>query len=83
MSTEPSPIVANPFSHTTAGGKVYFLNCRETKTGGDKTTYFYYFSKAVKPATIDHLPDGYSVMESNGMPILKRTVHFIPASPNA
>lgn len=81
MSTEPTADAA-AFSHTTTAGKTYYLNCRETKTGGNKITHFYYFSKAIKPSTIGYLPDGYSVMESNGMPILKRTEHFIPANPN-
>lgn len=63
-----------PFSHTTAAGTLFYLNVRHTPRAAGEPVAFYYFSKTIKPDTaVADLPAGYTVTETRGMPVLKRT----------
>ncbi|GAB4463461.1 MAG: hypothetical protein OHK0029_32110 [Armatimonadaceae bacterium] len=54
-------------------GKVYFLHAKTTPTkGGERTIY--YFAGQEGEGTLNDLPDGYTVTESEktGLPLLKK-----------
>lgn len=65
----------NAFSYTNSKGQTYYLNQREvTLKNGRKQTIFY-FSRDIRPYSIEAVPAGYEVIETTrtAMPVLKRS----------
>ncbi len=61
------------FSYKNKKGDTYYLHGRTTKTksGAERTLFF--FSKEKKAGTLDEVPKGYKVDETqNGLPVLKK-----------
>lgn len=63
------------YAHTSKkSGTTYYLHERVRELKGGKKVSLYFFAKEVKDGSIDDLPDGYMVMESEktGLPMLKK-----------
>jgi len=62
------------YSHKNSKGNTYYLNSKEVTLKGGRKQRIYYFSKDIKPESINELPDGYKVKESvrTGLPILAK-----------
>ena len=63
------------YAHTSEmSGTTYYLHERVRELKGGKKVSFYFFAKEVKDGSIEELPDGYKVVESDktGLPMLKK-----------
>ena len=62
------------YAHTNSRGNTYYLHERVRELKGGKKVSLYFFAKEVKDGSIDGLPDGYKVVESEktGLPMLKK-----------
>ncbi len=62
------------FSYKNKKGDTYYLHGRTTATKSGKSRTLYFFSKEKKAGTLDEVPAGYKVDETqNGLPVLKKT----------
>jgi hypothetical protein len=63
------------YEYTNSRGNKYYLNKRTvTLRGSGHTQTIFYFTRTPGPATIDEVPEGYTVVESkrNALPVLKK-----------
>jgi len=62
------------YSHENSKGNTYYLNSKEVTLKGGRLQRIYYFSKDIKPESIDEVPEGYKIKESarTGLPILAK-----------
>lgn len=61
------------FSYKNKKGDTYYLHGRTTKTKSGKDRTLYFFSKEKKAGTLEEVPKGYKVDETqNGLPVLKK-----------
>lgn len=62
------------YSHENSKGKTYYLNSKVVTLKGGREQRIYYFSKDIKPESIDEVPEGYKIKESarTGLPILAK-----------
>ena len=62
------------YSYSNSKGQQYFLHKRDVtlKNGRQQTIYF--FAREVRDGSLDAVPAGYTVMETQrtGMPVLKK-----------
>ncbi len=63
-----------PYAFTNSRGLTYYLHTRDVALRGGRIQKIYYFSKEIRPGSLDAVPEGYTVQETSktGMPILKK-----------
>lgn len=63
------------FSYTNKKGVKYYLHSKDVTLRGGRKQTIYYFARDVRSGSLDKVPDGYKVMETErtGMPVLKKT----------
>lgn len=62
------------YEFTNSKGVRYFLHHKEVELKGGRKQVIYFFARDVRPGSLDSIPSGYKVMETErtGMPILKK-----------
>lgn len=62
------------YTYTNSKGVLYYLNEKEVTLRGGKKQKIRYFSKDLRPESIDELPEGFEVNQNprNGFCTLKR-----------
>ena len=62
------------FSHTNKKGAKYYLHFKDVTLRGDRKQRIYFFARDEREDSLDKVPDGYKVMETErtGMPVLKK-----------
>jgi hypothetical protein len=63
------------YSYKNSRGQTYYLHSRKAGRGGSSDRDLFYFAKEAKDNSLDKLPEGYEVVESErtGLPILKKS----------
>lgn len=60
------------YSYQNKKGTTYYLHSRNAR--GNSGTKLYFFAREVKDGSVDTLPSGYEVRETDtGLPVLKKT----------
>ena len=62
------------YEFTNSKGVKYYLHFKDVNLKGGRVQRIYFFARDVRPGSLDAVPDGYQVMETErtGMPILKK-----------
>ncbi len=62
------------FSHTNKKGVKYYLHFKDVTLRGGRKQRIYFFARDEREDSLDKVPDGYKVMETErtGMPVLKK-----------
>ncbi len=62
------------FSYTNKKGVKYFLHSKDVTLRGGRQQTIYFFARDVRDGSLDAVPAGYEVMETErtGMPVLKK-----------
>ncbi len=62
------------FSYKNKKGDVYYLHSKDVTLRGGRKQTIYFFARDVRPGSLDKVPAGYKVMETErtGMPVLKK-----------
>ena len=62
------------YEFTNSKGVKYYLHFKDVNLKGGRIQRIYFFAKDVRPGSLDDVPAGYVVMETErtGMPILKK-----------
>ncbi|MFC2163382.1 hypothetical protein ACFLT2_00120 [Acidobacteriota bacterium] len=62
------------YEFTNKKGVTYYLHFKDVNLKGGRQQRIYFFARDVRPGSLDAVPDGYVVMETErtGMPILKK-----------
>ncbi len=62
------------YEFTNSKNVTYYLHFKDVNLKGGRQQRIYFFAKDVRPGSLDAVPDGYVVMETQrtGMPILKK-----------
>ncbi|MEE8605639.1 MAG: hypothetical protein V3S65_09700 [Candidatus Aminicenantaceae bacterium] len=62
------------YEFTNKKGVKYYLHFKDVNLKGGRIQRIYFFAKDVRPGSLDDVPAGYVVMETErtGMPILKK-----------
>ena len=62
------------YEFTNSKGVTYYLHFKDVNLKGGRIQRIYFFAKDVRPGSLDDVPAGYVVMETErtGMPILKK-----------
>ena len=62
------------FEFTNKKGVKYFLHFKDVNLKGGRIQRIYFFARDVRDGSLDAVPDGYEVMETQrtGMPILRK-----------
>jgi hypothetical protein len=62
------------YEFTNSKGVKYFLHFKDVNLKGGRVQRIYFFARDVRPGSLDAVPAGYVVMETErtGMPILKK-----------
>ncbi len=62
------------YEFTNKMGVKYYLHFKDVNLKGGRIQRIYFFAKDVRPGSLDDVPAGYVVMETErtGMPILKK-----------
>ncbi|MCD6517847.1 MAG: hypothetical protein J7L72_10605 [Candidatus Aminicenantes bacterium] len=62
------------YEFTNSKGTKYFLHFKDVNLKGGRTQRIYYFARDIRSESLDEVPDGYKVIETErtGMPILKK-----------
>ena len=62
------------YSYKNKKGVTYNLHKKDVTLRGGRKQTIYYFARDVRAGTIDSVPSGYQVMETErtGMPVLKK-----------
>ena len=62
------------YEFTNSKNVTYYLHFKDVNLKGGRQQRIYFFARDVRPGSLDAVPDGYQVMETErtGMPILKK-----------
>ena len=62
------------YEFTNSKGVTYYLHFKDVNLKGGREQRIYFFAKDVRPGSLDEVPAGFKVMETErtGMPILKK-----------
>ena len=62
------------YEFTNSKGVKYYLHYKDVNLKGGRVQRIYFFARDVRPGSLDDVPAGYKVMETErtGMPILKK-----------
>jgi hypothetical protein len=62
------------YEFTNSRGVKYYLHFKDVNLKGGRVQRIYFFARDVRPGSLDDVPAGYKVMETErtGMPILKK-----------
>jgi hypothetical protein len=62
------------YEFTNSKGVKYYLHFKDVNLKGGRIQRIYFFARDVRPGSLDAVPAGYKVMETErtGMPILKK-----------
>jgi len=62
------------YEFTNSKGVKYYLHFKDVNLKGGRVQRIYFFARDVRPGSLDAVPDGYEVMETErtGMPILRK-----------
>jgi hypothetical protein len=62
------------YEFTNSKGVKYYLHFKDVNLKGGRVQRIYFFARDVRPGSLDDVPAGYKVMETErtGMPILKK-----------
>jgi hypothetical protein len=62
------------YEFTNSKGVKYYLHYKDVNLKGGRVQRIYFFARDVRPGSLDDVPAGYRVMETErtGMPILKK-----------
>ncbi len=62
------------YEFTNSKGVKYYLHFKDVNLKGGREQRIYFFAKDVRPGSLDEVPAGFKVMETErtGMPILKK-----------
>jgi len=62
------------YEFTNSKGVNYYLHYKDVNLKGGRTQRIYFFARDVRAGSLDAVPAGYKVMETErtGMPILKK-----------
>jgi hypothetical protein len=62
------------YEFTNSKGVKYYLHFKDVNLKGGRVQRIYFFARDVRPGSLDAVPAGYQVMETErtGMPILKK-----------
>jgi len=61
------------FTYENSRGVTYVLHSKETTLKNGQQRTIYYFAKEEKEGSLDKVPEGFKVAETNnGLPVLKR-----------
>ena len=62
------------YEFTNSKGVKYYLHFKDVNLKGGRIQRIYFFAKNVRPDSLDDVPAGYKVIETErtGMPILKK-----------
>jgi len=62
------------YEFTNSKGVKYYLHFKDVNLKGGRIQRIYFFARDVRADSLDEVPDGYIVMETErtGMPILKK-----------
>ena len=62
------------YEFTNSKGTKYYLHFKDVNLKGGRQQRIYFFAKDIREGSLDSVPDGYQVMETErtGMPILKK-----------
>jgi hypothetical protein len=62
------------YEFTNSKGVKYYLHFKDVNLKGGRVQRIYFFARDVRPGSLDDVPAGYQVMETErtGMPILKK-----------
>ena len=63
------------FSYTNSKGQTYYLHNKDVTLKNGRTQTIYFFAREVREGSLDAVPAGMEVMETQrtGMPVLKRS----------
>lgn len=63
------------YQFTNSKGVKYYLHFKDVNLKGGRKQRIYYFARDVRPGSLDQVPSGYKVVETQrtGMPILKKS----------
>jgi hypothetical protein len=62
------------YEFTNSKGVKYYLHFKDVNLKGGRVQRIYFFARDVRPGSLDDVPAGYRVIETErtGMPILKK-----------
>ena len=62
------------YEFTNSKGVKYFLHFKDVNLKGGREQRIYFFARDVRPGSLDEIPTGFEVMETErtGMPILRK-----------
>lgn len=62
------------YSYTNSKGQTYYLHSKNVTLKNGRTQTIYYFARDVRAGSMDAVPAGYTVVETQrtGMPVLKK-----------
>lgn len=62
------------YEFTNKKGVKYFLHFKDVNLKGGREQRIYFFARDVRPGSLDEIPAGFEVMETErtGMPILRK-----------
>jgi len=62
------------YEFTNKKGVKYYLHFKDVNLKGGRVQRIYFFARDVRPGSLDEVPAGYEVMETErtGMPILRK-----------
>jgi len=62
------------YSYTNKKGDTYYLHSKDVTLRGGRKQTIYFFAREVRSGSLDAVPAGYKVMETErtGMPVLKK-----------
>jgi hypothetical protein len=62
------------YEFTNSKGVKYYLHFKDVNLKGGRVQRIYFFARDIRPGSLDAVPAGYKVMETErtGMPILKK-----------
>ena len=62
------------FSFTNSKDVTYYLHFKDVQLKGGKIQRLYFFAKDIRDGSLDAVPEGYEVMETErtGLPVLKK-----------
>lgn len=63
------------YSYTNKKGDTYYLHKKDVTLRGGRQQTIYFFAREVRSGSMDALPSGYKVIETErtGMPVLKKS----------
>ena len=62
------------YSYKNGKDQTYYLHTRDVKLKNGRVQRIYFFARDVRPGSLDEVPAGYKVVETQrtGMPVLKK-----------